>query len=139
MARRNEGPAGVATRIAAGDDGTNYDPVAIGFHWTTALLVLVQFALSQTWGWFGRPAHRLMVTAHMSFGICLTAVIIGRIVWRLIPGHQMPALVAGWAGIASKAVHYVLYGLLATEAGLGFLLRWGGGEAMRSAALRTAR
>ena len=55
MVDRNE--IDTATRIAAGDDGTNYDTVAITLHWLTALLVLVQFALGETWGWFpGRRA-----------------------------------------------------------------------------------
>jgi cytochrome b561 len=126
----NEPPAAAATRIAAGDDGTRYDRVAIAFHWATALLVLLQFLLSQTWGLFGRPTHHLMVVAHMSFGIILSIVIVGRITWRLIPGHQVPAIVSGWVELASKIVHYILYGLLALEAVLGFALRWSGGEAM---------
>lgn len=130
MTRETEGPFGVITRVAAGDDGTDYDPVAIALHWATALLVLVQFLLSQTWGLFGRPTHHLMVVAHMSFGIILTVVIVGRILWRLIPGHQVPAIVYGWVGVASKVVHYILYGLLAAEAVLGFVLRWSGGEDM---------
>ena len=29
-----------ATRVAAGDDGTRYDPPAMALHWLTALLVL---------------------------------------------------------------------------------------------------
>lgn len=130
MSVQGEGPAGTATRVLAGDDGTNYGGVAVALHWATAVLVLVQFVLSQTWGWFGRPAHHMMVVAHMSFGIILTLVIVARIVWRLVPGHQVPAIVSGWAGIASKVVHYVLYALLASEAVLGFTLRWSGGEQM---------
>lgn len=125
-----EGLAGEATRVMAGDDGTNYDRVAITFHWITALLVLNQFALSQLWGLFGRPAHHVMVVAHMSFGIILAIVIVGRIVWRLLPGHQVSAIGAGWPVLAAKAVHYLLYALLASEAVLGFLLRWSGNELM---------
>src|SRR3954465_2241712 len=124
MGTRNEGAVDTATRVLAGDDGTNYDPVAMAFHWATAVLVLLQFALAELWGYFARPTHHLMVVAHMSFGIILTAVIVGRIIWRLIPGHQMPAIVAGWTEIASKAVHYLLYALLASEAVLGFIVRW---------------
>jgi cytochrome b561 len=130
MSIKSEGPVDAATRVLAGDDGANYDGVAIALHWATAVLVLVQFALSQTWGWFGRPAHQSMVVAHISFGIILTLVIITRIVWRLIPGHQVSAIVSGWVGVASKAVHYTLYALLASEAVLGFTLRWSGGEQM---------
>lgn len=119
-----------ATRILAGDDRTHYDSIAILLHWTTAILVLLQFILSQTWGFADRPARHLMIVAHMSFGMLLAAVILVRITWRLMPGHQMPPAVEGWVEIASKAVHYVLYALLASEAVLGFVLRWSGNEAM---------
>jgi cytochrome b561 len=123
-------PADTATRIAAGDDRTQYDAVAITLHWLTVALVLAQFGLSQTWDWFGKPTERLMVTAHMSFGILLAAVIVARVGWRLVPGHQMPPAVSGWVELASKAVHWLLYAMLAAEAVLGFLLRWSGNEAM---------
>lgn len=119
-----------ASRIAAGDDGTWYDPVAIGLHWATAVLVVLQMVLAQTWGLWGRPTHHLMVVAHMSFGIILAVVIVARIVWRLIPGHQVRSVVAGRVELASKAVHYLLYALLAAEAVLGFLTRWSEGEDM---------
>ena len=130
MDRRHERPFDTATRVLAGDDGTTYDPVAIALHWATALLVLIQFLLSQTWDLFGRPTHRLLVVTHMSFGIVLAVVIVARMVWRLLPGHQVPSIVAGWTELASKGLHYLLYALLAAEAVLGFLLRWAGGEAM---------
>ena len=119
-----------ATRIVAGDDGTNYDKVAIALHWTTAVLVVFQFALAQTWGWFAKPVTEFMEHTHMSFGVLLSVVIIARIIWRLIPGHQVPALTAGWVRLASKGVHYLLYLLLITEATLGFAFRWGAGRPM---------
>lgn len=119
-----------ATRIAAGDDRTRYDAFAIALHWITVVLVLAQFILGVTWGWFPKPTRHLMIVTHMSFGIILSAVIVVRIVWRLIPGHQMPAAVSGWVEIASKAVHYLLYVMLVAEAILGFVLRWSGNEAM---------
>ena len=128
MSIENESAFGTATRIVAGDDGTNYDKVAIALHWATALLVVVQMVLAQTWGLFDRPTHRTMVVAHMSFGILLTAVIISRVAWRLIPGHQVPAADVGLARLASKGVHYALYLLLAAEAALGFLARWSEGR-----------
>ena len=119
-----------ATRIAAGDDGTNYDRFAIALHWTTAVLVVLQFALGQTWGWFARPTHHLMVVTHMSFGIILTVVVLTRIVWRFGLGHQKSSLESEWVLVASKSVHYLLYMLLLAEAVLGFLSRWEGNQAM---------
>jgi cytochrome b561 len=127
-----------ATRVIAGDDGTSYDRVAITLHWLTALLVIVQFTLGQTWGWFPRPTRQVMVTTHMSFGIILIAVIVARVLWRFGLGHQVSSLEAGWVRIASKTVHYLLYGLLLTEAVLGFLSRWEGNEAMSFFGLQIA-
>ena len=119
-----------ATRIVAGDDGTNYDGVAIALHWATAALVIANFALSQVWDWFAKPTKGLLEDTHMSFGVLLAAVIVVRLVWRWIPGHQMSSLEAGWVRLASKATHYLLYALLAAEAGLGFAFRWGAGRPM---------
>lgn len=119
-----------ATRIAAGDDRTSYDSFAIALHWTTASLVIVQFLLAEFWEDFARPTRHLMITTHMSLGILLTAVVLIRIVWRLIPGHQMPTAVSGWREIASKSVHYLFYVLLLVQAVLGFVMRWSGNEAM---------
>jgi cytochrome b561 len=119
-----------ATRIAAGDDGTTYDGVAIALHWATALLVVANFALSQTWDWFAKSTRELMEDTHMSFGVLLAVVIITRIAWRLIPGHQISAIHAGWVRLASKGTHYLLYVLLVTEAALGFAFRWGAGRPM---------
>jgi len=123
-------PLADATRIAAGDDRTRYDRFAIGLHWITAVLVVLQFGLAETWGWVERPARHVMITAHMSFGILLSVVILVRVAWRLIPGHQVAASDSGAVELASKAVHYLLYILLITEAVLGYVFRWSGNESM---------
>jgi cytochrome b561 len=117
-----------ATRIAAGDDKTNYDDVAIALHWATALLVLTQFALAETWDFFPHDTSETMQSTHVSFGILLTAVVVARVIWRLIPGHQMPAIVGGWVELASKGVHYLLYVLLVVQAGLGWTIGWAMGR-----------
>lgn len=117
-----------ATRIAAGDLGTNYDKVAVALHWATAVLVVVQFVLAVTWDYFPKAAQGNMQSLHVSLGVLLTAVILARIAWRLMPGHRRPAIVSGWVKAASKAVHYLLYVLLVTQAGLGFSFRWAQGH-----------
>jgi cytochrome b561 len=71
-----------------------------------------------------------MIVAHMSFGIVLSVVLIARIAWRLTPGHRVAPATTGLGELASQAVHYVLYVLLASEAVLGFTLRWSGNEDM---------
>jgi len=117
-----------ATRIAAGDDGTTYDNVAISLHWLAALLVLFQFVTAFTWDWFSRDTSGGMQSLHVSFGILLTLVIIARVVWRLVPGHQASSLEAGWVRLASKGVHYLLYVLLVAQAILGFAIGWSAGH-----------
>jgi len=121
-------PIDTATRILAGDDKTNYDNVAITLHWLTALLVVVQFALAVTWDEFPRDTRENLQGVHVSLGVLLTAVVVARIAWRLMPGHQRPAIVSGWVKLASQAVHYLLYVLLVVQAGLGFAWRWGQGH-----------
>jgi cytochrome b561 len=119
-----------ATRVAAGDDGTDYDWVSILLHWATAFLVVANFTLAQIWDWFAKPTKGLMEDTHMSFGVLLAVVIVARLVWRLIPGHQISSLETGWVRIASKGAHYLLYALLVAEAALGFAFRWGAGRPM---------
>jgi cytochrome b561 len=125
---RDENAFASATRIVAGDDGTNYDNVAVALHWATALLVVVQFAFAETWDWFARPTRETMQSLHVSFGVLLAAVILARLVWRLIPGHQIPSLEVAWVRIASKGVHYLLYVLLVAQVATGFLYRWAQGH-----------
>lgn len=119
-----------ATRIAAGDDGTNYDGVAIALHWLTALLVVVQFAMAVSWDWFAKPTRQGMESVHISLGVLLTAVIVARLVWRFIPGHQVSSLQIGWVKLASKGVHYLLYLLLIAQATTGFVFRWAQGHSV---------
>jgi cytochrome b561 len=119
-----------ATRIVAGDDKTNYDNVAVALHWATAVLVATQFALAETWDWFARDTTETMERLHVSFGVLLTAVIVARLIWRWIPGHQRSPLATGWMRSAAKAVHYLFYVLLVTQAGLGLTIGWASGHAI---------
>jgi cytochrome b561 len=123
-------PLDGATRIAAGDDGSNYDGYAIVLHWVTAVLVLCNFVLAHIWDWFAKPTRGLMEAIHMSFGVLLAVVIVTRIIWRFMPGHQMAPLEQGWVRFAAKAGHYLLYAMLVAEAVLGFAFRWGAGRPM---------
>lgn len=119
-----------ATRIVAGDDGTSYDQVAIALHWAVALLVVFQFVTAIIWDYFPHDTREQLQSLHVSFGVIFTALVIVRIVWRLMPGHQLSSLNAGWVRIASKAVHYLLYLLLAAQVVSGFVFRWAQGHAV---------
>ena len=122
-------PAGNGGKIGLGDL-THYDRLAMSLHWLTAVLILTQFGLAELWDFAPRPAKHLMIVAHMSAGILLALVVAVRIAWRLTPGHRVRDADTGWAKFVAKTVHLGLYGLLATEVALGFLMRWSGGEAL---------
>ena len=117
-----------ATRVAAGATRSTYDRTSIWLHWATALLVVVQFAMAEVWDWFAKPTRHAMESIHVSLGILLAAVIVTRLVWRLLPGRQVESLESGPVKAASKAVHYLLYALLVAQVSLGFLWRLAQGE-----------
>jgi cytochrome b561 len=117
-----------ATRILAGDDKTNYDSVAIALHWATAVLVTIQFVLAVTWDYFSKDTRENLQSIHISLGVLLTTVVVARVIWRLMPGHQRSSIVDGWVKLASKTVHYLLYVLLVVQAALGFTWRWAQGH-----------
>jgi cytochrome b561 len=103
-----------------------YDGLAIGLHWVTAVLVVALFALAEIWGFVprGTPLRHGMQSLHVSLGLTLAAVFVLRLVWRSTGARRVAPLVSGVQHIASVAVHYGLYGLLALQIVLGFLFRW---------------
>ncbi|MBF0860356.1 cytochrome b [Gluconobacter sp. LMG 31484] len=107
-----------------------YDWPTIAFHWATAFLVLFQFALGESWGWPAKPVHHLMVVAHLTAGILLTAIMGFRIAWRLTKGRQLSYLLRPLDRCFVMSVEYTLYVLLLAEIVLGYLWRWGAGQAM---------
>jgi cytochrome b561 len=119
-----------ATRVAATATRTRYDGVSIALHWITVALVLLNFASAELWGLFARPTRHLLVVSHMSLGIILSVVVIVRIVWRLVPGHQVEPVSRGWDERLAKGVQYLLYLLLLAQSVLGYIVRWSEGEAM---------
>ncbi|MBV8097448.1 MAG: cytochrome b [Acetobacteraceae bacterium] len=115
-----------ATRIAAGNDRLRYDALEMSFHWATALLVVAQYLLAQAWGFLqrGTPVRLELQSLHVSLGLLLTTVLVLRILWRAGPGRRVLPATTGLVEIASKLVHYALYGLLVAVVGLGACLRW---------------
>jgi cytochrome b561 len=106
-----------------------YDGVTIAFHWVTAALVAVLFGTSWLWNNTPREWHlRSLEDVHVSLGIALAAVLVGRLAWRLIAGRKLEAIGNAVTAPLSRIVHALLYALLAAQAGLGFGLRWLQGE-----------
>jgi cytochrome b561 len=108
----------------------HYGRVAVILHWLTVVLVLGQLTLALIWDFFPRPERHLFIATHMSLGMTLGAVVVFRLVWRLMPAHWIAPASHGLDELAARTVQFLLYALLVTQALLGFRLRWSGGEAM---------
>lgn len=117
-------PVIAATGVAPMDSPARYDGLSMTLHWAAAALVLLLFALAETWEFFPKPVRHLMIVGHMSFGLVLAAVIMLRILWRVLPSRKAFASGQGLLEHAAKALHDVLYVLITVEAVLGFFTRW---------------
>jgi cytochrome b561 len=119
-----------ATRVAAGATRSRYDGVSIALHWITVVLVISLFALGELWGYFQRPLRHELVVLHMSLGMLLGLAVAVRIVWRLMPAHQVAPAATGLTETLARLVHWLLYFLLVGQALFGWYVRWSEGEAM---------
>jgi cytochrome b561 len=91
-----------------------YGAVAQVFHWITAILVLVAFIYGP-----GGPEMRVYSHArdagrqlHETLGLCVLAVVVLRVLWRLVDTQPEPPEVARWMGVTAKTVQGFLYLLL---------------------------
>ncbi|MEO8757808.1 MAG: cytochrome b [Devosia sp.] len=106
-----------------------YDRATIAFHWLTALLVLVLFGTALAKNYLPREWHlRSLEGIHVSLGICLAVVLLGRLVWRVVAGRRLAGVGPKVTDLLSRIVHGLLYLLLAAQVVLGFSLRWLQGE-----------
>jgi cytochrome b561 len=91
-----------------------YSGVAQLFHWATVLLVGTAYVLSP-----GGPETRIYSAAldgsrewHESVGMLLFALVLLRLVWRMLNEAPEPVPMAPWMRVSAKAAHWALYALL---------------------------
>ena len=83
-------------------------------HWATVLLVGIAYVLSP-----GGPESRVYSTAsdglrdwHESVGLLLFALVLLRLMWRLLRVEPEPVPMAAWMRASATAAHWALYALL---------------------------
>lgn len=83
-------------------------------HWATVLLVGIAYVLSP-----GGPESRVYSTAsdglrdwHESVGLLLFALVLLRLMWRLLRVEPEPVPMAAWMRASAIAAHWALYALL---------------------------
>ena len=117
-----------SSTVAAPTAAIRYDRTTVTLHWLTALLVLALFALALFWDLLPRDVRKQMQSLHISLGIVLAVVLVIRLAWRATRGRRLPLAIEGLQGKAARAMHYLLYLLLATQVVLGFVWRWAQAE-----------
>lgn len=88
-----------------------YSRGAITFHWTIALLVIVNLVIGIGHDYI--PALKAWMAAHKAIGITVLVLTFGRVAWRF--AHRpppLPADVRPWERGVAHATHWTLYLLL---------------------------
>ncbi len=112
------------------DHSEAYGVLARLFHWLSALLValLVPLGLVMTALDPGKVQDTLFVT-HESLGLTLFAVVLARLVWRLVsPPPPASRDLSRLEIVASGSVHWLLYALLVAMPVSGYLMVVAGGD-----------
>jgi cytochrome b561 len=110
---------------------TRYDTATITFHWATAILVVTQWLGAQIIDWFPRGAPRIDArSVHITCGVLLAAILLGRIVWRLTRGRRLPRADGPVLSLIAKAAHWGLYALVTAMVLVGMALTWTRGDSI---------
>jgi cytochrome b561 len=110
---------------------TRYDTTTIVFHWITAILVATQWLGAQTIDWFPQGAPKVDArSVHITCGVLLGLILLGRIVWRLTAGRRLPSAEDGVLGWAAKSTHWALYALVVLMVAVGIALAWVRGDSI---------
>ena len=96
------------------NNDSRYGAVAQSFHWIMAVLVLIAFIYGP-----GGSEERVYSAArdfkrqlHETLGMAVFALVILRVLWRMVDRRPDPPAIARWMDVASKAVQGVLYLLM---------------------------
>ncbi|HVM85598.1 MAG TPA: cytochrome b [Candidatus Binatia bacterium] len=91
-----------------------YGTVAQALHWLTAILVLVAFLVGE-----GGPESRVYAPErdaqrilHESLGLAVLAIVVLRLIWRLLDRAPDEPPMPGWMSRSAAATHWLLYLLL---------------------------
>ena len=119
---------------------SRYGGIAQLFHWLTAVLIIVLYAL----GWYmadlelADPSKFALYQIHKSIGITVFVLAVFRLLWRIThPAPALPETMKGWERFAAEAAHWALYGLILAQPLIGVLqsnaanfpiVFWGGHE-----------
>ncbi len=98
-----------------------YGFVARFFHWLIFLLLAAQYAVGSIMPHIGRKTlDEGWVAWHLSLGAAILAVIVARLLWRLLHPVAPHEALAPWELGLSRITHIALYGLVLVMTMLGW-------------------
>lgn len=88
-----------------------YGSVARYFHWLIFTLIAFMVAIGYTMTSLDdSPLKLRLIGAHKSLGICVLAVVVLRLLWKMVNiAPPLPAELPKWEKLAARAGHFVLY------------------------------
>lgn len=107
--------------------GGHYDRRTIALHWITAALIAEQWIGAQFIGDFAAATRPFLWSGHVTLGVVLGLVLIGRILWRNSGGRHLAASDPPLLEAFAKLTHWGLYALMAIVVALGLLVVASGG------------
>jgi len=102
----------------------SYGAIAKWLHWIIAFLILGSYLSVYFRHWFteeNTPENWTSLQLHLSFGLTIGALVLLRILWRLI--NENPSLEPGshWEHLAAKLGHYALYAIMIVMPVTGYM------------------
>lgn len=89
---------------------TRYSLVAMLFHWTIAVLVILNWRLADNAHHAKAAEGAALMADHKAFGILILALTLGRLAWRLShPAPALPAAYSSWEKILARGTHVLFY------------------------------
>ncbi|MGI4956137.1 MAG: cytochrome b/b6 domain-containing protein [Janthinobacterium lividum] len=101
----------IETKTNAG--ARRYSSIALFFHWTIAILILLNLLLGWRMGLMHGLTKFQIFQVHKSFGVTVLLLSVARLAWRL--AHRPPPLPRGLHPVevfAAHATHWVFYGFM---------------------------
>ena len=105
--------------MASVQTSIRYDNTSIRFHWLTAVLIALLWLVAQSEAILPREWRHGMWSAHIMLGGLLIVVYAGRLFWRLTRGSKPASVNSGIFRAIEKAVHVLLYVLIAATLVVG--------------------
>jgi cytochrome b561 len=114
------------------NSATKYGILPQTIHWLTAVFVIAGWLLGTFLDDFPRNMHGVVLVIHMTLGQCVIALLVLRLVWRIVDPPPPPEKTRFGRSqeMAATLVHYLLFALLLAVPAAGIVVQLLRGHAL---------